>query len=164
VDTKVSINKYKAFSLFELTVTIIVTSIIFAITGIFMSKPLLFFNKISQQLESTYKLNVGLRRIASDFSQYAGGANIYSTANTFSLQFNIPSSVTVTYTCDFNSKLVYRQTNLQGSQVLLDNLSGCSFKKNISSDSKTIFLTVRLSVTKNNIQVILTELLNAKNV
>ena len=157
--------KNAGFSLFELTLTIVITSIVFSVVGVFAAKPMLLFLEMSQQANSTAQLNIGLRRIAGDFSQYAGGISIYSnTANTLSLQFNMPNSVTVTYLCDLNAGLVYRQLNSQGAYLLLNNITGCIFRNNISSDGKTIFLNVRLVINKNNIPVALTEVINAPNV
>jgi type II secretory pathway pseudopilin PulG len=157
--------KCAGFSMFEIGLTIIITSIMFSTVGIFMAKPMLLFTQNSQQISATSKLNMALRRIANDFSQYAGGINIYSNAaNTMSLQFNIPNNTSVTYICDFNAGVVYRQTNIQGSQLLLDNITSCSFRKNISVDGAKLFLNIRMGITKNNMPVVLTEILNAPNI
>lgn len=157
--------KYVGFSMFEITLTIIITSIIFVVVGLFMAKPIVLFTKMSQEAKVLSQLNVGLRRIANDFSQYAGGISITSgSLNTLSLKFNMPGGVTVTYLCDFNNGLVYRQSSNQGTQLLLNNLTGCIFKNNISTDNKTIFLSIRLVITKNNMPVTLTEILNVPNV
>ena len=153
------------FSLFEITLTIIVTSIVFATLGLFTAKPILLFAEMSQQATATSQLNIGLGVIANDFSQYVGGISIYSNvANTLSLQFNVPSSVTITYLCDLNAGVVYRQSSSQGTRLLLNNITGCIFRNNVSSDGKTLFLNVRLVINKNNIPVTLTEILNVPNV
>jgi len=161
---KQTIKYYIGLSLFEISITMMIISIVVGTVGIFISKPILFFTQVTQQVSATSKLNMALYTIANDFSKYAGGIRIYSSqANTVSLQFNIPNSIVITYTCDFNVGAVYRNTNTQGSQVLLNTISSCSFRQNVSVDNKQVFLNIKLGITKNNMPVILTEILNAPN-
>jgi hypothetical protein len=157
--------KSAGFSFLEATLTIIITSIVFIIGGLFMDKPILLYTQMSQQANATSQLTVGLGMIGNDFSQYAGGISIYSNAaNTLSLQFNVPNSITVIYTCNLNYGTVYRQTSTQGSQALLNNVSSCIFKNNISSDGKTMFLNIRLVINQNNVPMALSEIFSAPSV
>ena len=155
--------KSAGFSFLEATLTIIIASIVFIIGGLFMDKPILLYTQMSGQANATSQLTVGLHMIGNDFSQYAGGMSITSSANTLVLQFNIPNNITVTYTCNLNYGTVYRQTSTQGSQALLNNISSCIFKDNISSDGNTIFLNIRLVINQNNTPIALTEIFSAPN-
>lgn len=165
VNKYINIKYYIGLSLFEISITMMIIAIVVGTVGIFIGKPILFFTQITQEIGATAKLNVALYNIANDFAKYAGGIRIYSNqANTVSLQFNITNSTTITYTCDFSAGAMYRNTSIQGGQLLLNNVTSCLFRQNLSADNKQVFLNIRLGITKNNMPVLLTEILNAPNV
>ncbi len=158
-------KKHSGFTIFELTLTIVITSIVFGIVGVFMAKPILLFTEISGQSSAANQLSTALNVIANDFSRYTGGISVNSyAANTVSVRFNITGNVAITYTCDFNANQVYRISGTQGNQTLLTNLNSCYFRNSVSADLKTLFLSVRLGINQNNMPVTLTEVLNVPNV
>ncbi len=168
--------KYFGFSLFEVTLTLVVSSIALAITGSFVASSVNIVTEVVSQTtpgssgggaSSTVAMNV----LTGDFMNNTGnvdaGVAKDDKNNTFTLRFDIPDTthpgrdIRVKYICDYDDDKVYRQLAGSTKELFLDLMTACTFATAISTDQTTITLTTNITVTNNGTPVILSEVTDA---
>lgn len=162
------------FSLFEATLTIVISSIVLAINGAFVAASVNIVTSIANQSTANTVSTVALNTLAGDFVNNTGRVRIidftgwHVLGNTLTLQFDIPDTtknnkdILVKYICDFKHDQVYRQLGNATKELFLDQLVTCSFDTDISSDQTIITLTTNITINdNNNLSVTLYEVIDA---
>lgn len=173
------INKYLkylnlkcyAFSLFEVTLTLVISSIALAITGTFVASSVNIVTEVASQATSSATSTVALNVLTGDFVNNVGGVDVGTRKddknNTLTLRFDIPDTsrpgreIRVKYICDYDLNQVFRQLAGYTQELFLDQMTACDFTTSISADQTTITLTTNITIMSNGTPIILSEVTDA---
>ncbi len=159
------------FSLFEVALTLVISSIVLAITGTFVASSVNIVTAVASQAASSSTATVALNILTDDFINNRGHVDISAKHdkknNKLTLQFDIPKTndpthdMLVKYICDYDLNQVYRQTEGSAQELFLDQMTACDFATTISADKTTITLTTNITITMNNTVINLYEVTDA---
>lgn len=159
------------FSLFEVALTLVISSIVLAITGTFVASSVNIVTAVANQAASSSTATVALNILTDDFINNRGnvdiGAKHDQKNNTLTLQFKIAKTndpandMLVKYICDYDFNQVYRQTEGSAKELFLDQITACDFATTISANKTTITLTTNITIMMNNTAINLYEVTDA---
>lgn len=165
---------YKKFtsqglSLFELVLTITISSIVFTITMMFINSAVNVTGQLSLSQGHNNSIRVVLNMLTEDFMNNDGNINIVKNndINTLTLNFNIIDpyddsiSIPVQYIYDANYYQLYKKSSNENSILLLDNLTNCDFITNVATNVTNVTLIVNMLFEQNNIASNIYEVINA---
>ena len=160
------------FSLFEVTLTLVISTIALVIAGSFVSSSVEIVTQTATESAAINTANTSssgsggggniiFTILDNDFANNLGGVSTGGGGNT--LQFHIldPNNSTKTpnvhYNCqiDKGHQLLSRKVDGYDQENLLTNVTDCNFTFVVSSDKTTITLTSDITVTTNNTSVVL---------
>jgi Tfp pilus assembly protein PilW len=164
------ISKLHGLSLFELVLTIAISSIVFSTLMLFVNSTI---NATQQLSYSQQKYNnsarVVLNILTQDLMNNTGNLQLIqdNNINTLTLSFNLPDpnnanlNIIVAYIYDATYKQLYRKLGSANSQLLLSNVNTCNFTKTTSTNTKNITLTVKMLIQQHNTTLTVYEVINA---
>ena len=172
------INKYckllnlktVGFTLFEVTLTLVLSTIVLVIAGSFISSSVNIVTDTATESSaintnitssSSTNNNIAFTILDNDFSNNLGGVNTNGDKN--QLQFKIldpndsNKKINVHYNCalDPKNQLWFRQMDGYPQEVLMTSVTACNFTYVVSTDQTTITLTAAITVTTNGQSVVL---------
>lgn len=166
-------KKYKTIglSLFELILTITISSIVFIIAMAFVNSAVNTTRQLSFIENNDNSHKVVLNILTEDFFNNNGNISIIkdNNINTLTLSFNITdpnhtnTNIPVYYIYDSTYKQLYKKLANENSILLLDNIANCAFSTMISTNATNITLTVKMIIAKqnNNSTMTVYEVINA---
>lgn len=172
------INKYfkslnlhsVGFTLFEVTLTLVLSTIVLVIAGSFISSSVNIVTDTATESSaintnitssSNTNNNIAFNILDNDFANNLGGVGTNGDKN--QLQFKIvdPNNSTkiinVHYNCalDPSNRLWFRQMDGYPQEVLINNVTACNFTYVVSTDQTKITLTSAITVTTSGNSVVL---------
>ena len=162
-------HKLSGLSLFELVLTITISSIVFTISIMFVNSAVNMTQQVSLIKQDNNSPKVVLNILTEDFMNNNGNITIIkdNNINTLTLSFNIPdpynenSNIQVTYTYDVTYRQLYKNLPNESSQLLLNNIANCNFTTSVSSNMTNITLTVNMLIEQPNSTFTVYEVINA---
>ena len=175
--THCKLNSF-GFTLFEVTLTLVISTIALVIAGAFVSSSVDIVTQTATESAAINTANTSgggtsgggtmfFNILDNDFTNNLGGVNI-GTSLTFKIldPNNSTRTINVTYTCqiDATHNLLLRQMDGYAQEILLTNVTNCSASY-VTAPAKsptTITLTTNITVTTNNIPVVLSNVITAQ--
>jgi cell division protein FtsL len=158
------------FTLFEVTLTLVLSTIVLAISGSFISSSVNIVTQtaaessaINTNITSSSNINnnIAFTILDNDFANNLGGVSQNGDKNQLKFHIldpnNSTKTINVTYDCktDPKNRFFFRQMEGYPQEILITSVTKCSFNYVISSDQTTITLTSAITVTTNGNSVVL---------
>lgn len=178
------INKYwkplnlqsVGFTLFEVTLTLVLSTIVLAISGSFISSSV---NIVTQTAAESSAINTNITSstnannniaftiLNNDFVNNLGGISPRGDQHKLKFKIADPNNSTktidVNYECktDHQNELWFRKMDGYAQETLMTNVTDCNFTYVVSSDKTTITLTLDITVTTSGSSVVLSNVISA---
>lgn len=162
--------KTVGFTLFEVTLTLVLSTIVLVIGGSFISSSVNIVTETAAESSaintnitssSTTNNNIAFTLLDNDFANNLGGVSQNADKNQLKFHILDPNNsnkiINVNYDCKTDPKnlFFFRQMDGYPQEILITSVTNCSFNYVISSDQTTITLTATITVTTSGNSVVL---------
>lgn len=164
------LSYYQGITLFETTVTMIITSIVMVTSSAFISSAMSLVNQKTEQSKEINKSmmlennNIVYVLLSNDFTNNKGNISLNNSGD--NLRFIIPNpnnfnnTANVQYDCNLNTKQLTRKVSGFNQEVILDNVESCYFAINTSTSNSIITLNYSITYKDNDNYLVISNSIN----